>query len=212
MGERHLRACRLRPAPGSRLTVPSAPPGLEEGPRLTPGSDSLSLPAQHKPAWSFDRGVCVSVCLCVCVCVCVCLCVCVKGGTQAHPSPILSLLDPGDLKWRVAQKGNPGPGLLRRGNPGSRVVGTSWSLQEKLGGSGRAEGRPPVSFLQLFVKCSPSQNLLGHSTCSTEYASTPPHPGFSTLHSCQPCLPASLWDAIHLGICSSPPNHPHPPT
>lgn len=31
MGERHLRACRLRPAPGSRLTVPSAPPGLEEG-------------------------------------------------------------------------------------------------------------------------------------------------------------------------------------
>ena len=144
--------------------------------------------------------------------VCVCLCVCVKGGTQAHPSPILSLLDPGDLKWRVAQKGNPGPGLLRRGNPGSRVVGTSWSLQEKLGGSGRAEGRPPVSFLQLFVKCSPSQNLLGHSTCSTEYASTPPHPGFSTLHSCQPCLPASLWDAIHLGICSSPPNHPHPPT
>jgi len=132
--------------------------------------------------------------------------------TQAHPSPILSLLEPGDLGEGVAQKGNPGPRLLRRGNPVPRVVGTSWRLQEKPGGSGRVEGRPPVSFLQLFVKCSPSQNLLGHRTCSTERAPTPPHPGFSTLHSCQPCLPASLWDATHLGVCSSPPNHPHPPT
>lgn len=194
MGGHHLQACRLRPAPGSLLPVPSAPPGLEEGPRLTPGSDGLSLPAQHKPAWSFDWGG---------------VCVCVKGGTQAHPSPILSLLEPGDLGEGVAQKGNPG---LRRGNPVPRVVGTSWRLQEKPGGSGRVEGRPPVSFLQLFVKCSPSQNLLAHRTCSTECAPTPPHPGFSTLHSCQPCLPASLWDATHLGVCSSPPNHPHPPT
>ena len=63
MGGHHLQACRLRPAPGSLLPVPSAPPGLEEGPRLTPGSDGLSLPAQHKPAWSFDRG---GVCVCVC--------------------------------------------------------------------------------------------------------------------------------------------------
>ena len=93
-----------------------------------------------------------------------------------------------------------------------RKLFSSASLQEKPGGSGRVEGRPPVSFLQLFVKCSPSQNLLGHRTCSTERAPTPPHPGFSTLHSCQPCLPASLWDATHLGVCSSPPNHPHPPT
>ena len=184
--------------------MPSAPPGLEEGPRITPGNDGLSLPVQHKPAWSFDRGGVG--------CVCVCVCVCVKGGTQAHPSPILSLLEPGDLGEGVAQKGNPGPGLLRRGNPVPRVVGTSWRLQEKPGGSGRVEGRPPVSFLQLFVKCSPSQNLLGHRTCSTECAPTPPHPGFSTLHFCQPCLPASLWDATHLGVCSSPPNHPHPPT
>ena len=57
MGGRHLRACRLRPAPGSHQ-------GLEEGPRLTPGSDGRSLRARHEPAWSLDRGgVCVYVCV-----------------------------------------------------------------------------------------------------------------------------------------------------
>ena len=121
MGERHLRACRLRPAPGSRLTVPSAPPGLEEGPRLTPGSDSLSLPAQHKPAWSFDRGVCVCVCLCVCVCVCVCLCVsvCVCEGRDPG-SPVSYPVSPGS--WGPEVEGGserePRPGAPQKRKPG----------------------------------------------------------------------------------------------
>ena len=71
--------------------------GLEEGPRLTPGSDGPSFPAQHEPAWSLDPGG-----------VCVCVCVCVKGGTQAHPFRILSLLEPGNLRPG-------GGGWLRRG-------------------------------------------------------------------------------------------------
>ena len=37
---------------------------------------------------------------------------------------------------------------------------------------------------------------------------TPPDPGLSTLHCCQPCLPASLWDATHLEVSA----HPHQTT
>ena len=141
-----------------------------------------------------------------------CMCVCEgrdPGSPVSYPvSPGTWELEAG--RWGVAQKGNPGPGLLRRGKPVPRVVGTSWRLQEKPGGSGRAEGRPPGSFLQLFVKCSPlpisagAQDVL-QGVCPHP---TPPDPGLSTLHCGQPCLPASLWDATHLEVSA----HPHQTT
>ena len=149
---------------------------------------------------------------------CVCMCVCEgrdPGSPVSYPvSPGTRELEAGGGGWGLAQKGNPGPGLLRRGKPVLRVVGTSWRLQEKPGGSGRAEGRPPGSFLQLFVKCSPSQYLLGHRMCSKECAPTPPTPPRAQHPPLLPALPPSIPLGRHTsgGVCSSPPNHPHPPT
>ena len=70
---------------------------------------------------------------------------CVKGGTQAHPSPILSLLEPGDLGEGVAQKGNPG---LRRGNPVPRVKESACNARDLdlIPGSGRPPGEGNNSY------------------------------------------------------------------
>ena len=113
MGGHHLQACRLRPAPGSLFRVPSAPPGLEEGPRITPGNDGLSLPVQHKPAWSFDRGGVGCVCVCVCVCVC-------EGRDPG--SPVSYPVSPGTRGpgGGGGSEGEPRPGAPQKRKPGAQ--------------------------------------------------------------------------------------------
>lgn len=158
----HLLVCRIRPASGSPLPVPSVPPGA--------GGRAQALRSGCLcPSHATLKAVSGRLTL----------------GDSPEPGLLISyILSSGTLEPGGRSERNPGLGLLRRRNWCSEQSEPPGRLGETRG-SGRAEGRPAVSFFQLFVNrgTAPPGLCLGPWSARTSV----PTPGLSVL-SCQPCL------------------------